>query len=318
MWADGRIMSELRQLADAGFHAGELAVQREAGVQAQAARLTAMLEQATLTGGIAGFLADRTFLVLTGQDEAARLWTTVVTGAQGFIAVLSETAVAIHARIPTGDPLHGLPPGQKIGMVAIEFATRRRVRVNGILAVASEELLIVDVEQAYGNCPQYIQQRLLQPCESRAGGLREVRQDATLTDENATLIRSADTFFLGTIHPGRGADASHRGGAPGFVRVDGNRRLWWPDYRGNNMFNSLGNLAVDPEAALLFLDFRTGRTVQLSGTAAVEFDHAGEAGDDDGTGRRVVFDIRCVTSARHLAVREVVHRPYPRNPALSN
>jgi hypothetical protein len=84
------------------------------------------------------------------------------------------------------------------------------------------------------------------------------------------------------------------------------------------MFNSLGNLAVDPEAALLFLDFQTGRTVQLSGTAAVEFDHTGEAGDDDGTGRRVVFDIQCMTSARLLAVHEIAHRPYPRNPALTD
>lgn len=63
-----------------------------------------------------------------------------------------------------------------------------------------------------------------------------------------------------------GADASHRGGAPGFVRVD-ESGFWWPDYPGNNLFNSLGNLAVNPEAALLFFHFTAGRILHLSGTA---------------------------------------------------
>jgi predicted pyridoxine 5'-phosphate oxidase superfamily flavin-nucleotide-binding protein len=85
--------------------------------------------------------------------------------------------------------------------------------------------------------------------------------------DRTRLIAEADTFFLGTIHPERGADASHRGGPPGFVHVvdDG---LWWPDFPGNNMFNSLGNLAVDPTAALLFIDYATGATLHMSGAAA--------------------------------------------------
>src|ERR1700675_4690823 len=98
----------------------------------------------------------------------------------------------------------------------------------------------------------------------------DVRRDVVLSPEDAALIRSADTFFPRTTNPDRGSDSSLRGGTPGFVRVDG-RWLWWPDYPGNNLFNSFGNLAVDPEAALLFLDFPTGHTVHLSGTAAVEW-----------------------------------------------
>ena len=89
-----------------------------------------------------------------------------------------------------------------------------------------------------------------------------IERAAALSPKHAQLIANADTFFLGTIHPSRGADASHRGGPPGFVRVDGNR-LWWPDYPGNNMFNSFGNLAVDPSAALLFIDFDTGTALQF-------------------------------------------------------
>ena len=121
--------------------------------------------------------------------------------------------------------------------------------------------------------------------------------------------RGADTFFLGTVNPERGADASHRGGPAGFVRLDGTTGLWWPDYQGNNLFNSLGNLAIDPEAALLFFSFRDGRALQLSGTASVEWDHAGEPGDGAGTGRRVVFAVNHLISGRHLGAREITHVP---------
>ena len=130
------------------------------------------------------------------------------------------------------------------------------------------------------------------------------------------MIRRADTFFLGTTHPERGSDASHRGGPSGFVRVDGND-LWWPDYPGNNMFNSFGNLAVDPTAALLFVDFPTGRTVHLSGTAAVHWD-AGVPGDDGQTGRRARFTTERVVSGRLLPVRETAHTGYTRNPPLTD
>jgi hypothetical protein len=109
-----------------------------------------------------------------------------------------------------------------------------------------------------------------------------------LSREAAEIVRSADTFFLGTQHPERGADASHKGGNPGFVRVEGTDIIW-PDYAGNNMFNSMGNLAVDPTASLLFVDFTTGKTLQLSGSARVELRAATDESDDTSTGRWVRF-----------------------------
>ena len=276
-----------------------------------------MLEPASLVGDIAGFLAERTFLVMAGRDAGDRLWTTALLGSPGFLRVISEAELAIHAALPVGDPLHELPAGQRVGMITIEFATRRRVRLNGTLASVGGDALRVDVEQAYGNCRKYIQPRILQPVDAAPLELHEIRHDVALSAEDTALIRSADTFFIGTTYPGRGTDASHRGGPVGFVRVEGNR-LWWPDYRGNNMFNTLGNLAVDPEASLLFIDFATGRTVQLAGRGVVEFDHAGEPGDDGGTGRRVVFDAESVVSGRLLGARETDHAPYERNPAITD
>jgi hypothetical protein len=102
----------------------------------------------------------------------------------------------------------------------------------------------------------------------------------------------------------------------GLVRVEGNE-LWWPDYPGNKMFNSLGNLAVDPTAALLFAGFGSGRVLHLSGTAVTEWGARGEPGDDGGTGRRVRFTVSAVQSGPPLPVRSRQVAPYHQNPPLT-
>ena len=305
------------RLADVGFHAGELAVQRRAGTREEAERLSPMLDPAELRGGIVAFLADRTFAVITARDADGRLWSSPLTGPAGFLEAVTPTTLSIHARLPEGDPLHGLPAGQQAGLVVVEFATRRRVRVNGTLTTAGGGALAIDVEQAYGNCPQYIHQRVLAPGDPGQRDLGDMRRDAELSPADAELVSGADTFFLGTTNPERGSDTSHRGGTPGFVRVDGGR-VWWPDYPGNNLFNSFGNLAVDPEASLLFFDFPTGRTLQLSGTAEVHWDTAGRPGDDGQTGRRAVFTVQRLVGGLLLPSRQIADNPYPRNPALTD
>jgi predicted pyridoxine 5'-phosphate oxidase superfamily flavin-nucleotide-binding protein len=254
-------------MADQGFHDGELAVQERAGVRAQAARLGgAMLAVPDLNGGISNFLADRDFAVITARDVDGRLWVSPLFAAPGFLQAHDRT-LRVGATPGSGDPLHGLPAGQPVGMLAIEFAIRRRVRVNGTLIRSDPDGMELFVDQAFGNCPKYIHPRHLDPVE-RAGGAERLDH---LTAEHVALITHADTFFLGTVHPTRGADASHRGGPAGFVRVE-DGALWWPDYPGNNMFNSFGNIEVDPTAALLFIDFDSGARLHVSGTAAVEWD----------------------------------------------
>ncbi|MFI1990849.1 pyridoxamine 5'-phosphate oxidase family protein [Actinoplanes sp. NPDC020271] len=304
---------------DTGFHGGEIAVQRQAGVRHEAARLSRMLEPTELSGGIARFLAERTFLALTARDGAGRLWTTAVAGRPGLLEVRSGSELAVHAGIAAGDPLTGLAAGQQVGTTSVDFARQRRVRINGTLTVATAKLLVVDAEQAYGNCPQFIQPRLLAPDDAAPPATAEddTRHGTTPEPADLALIRAADTFFLGTAHPDRGADASHRGGPPGFVRVD-DRGLWWPDYPGNNMFNSLGNLAVNPEAALLFPDFATGGSLHLSGTARIEWGEAGRPGDDGHSGRLIRFRPHHLVATHHLALHEVAHRSYAHNPPLTS
>ncbi len=251
-----------------GFHSGELAVQRRAGVQQQAARLSTMVARGELRGGIAGFLANATFAAITGRDASGRLWTSPVVGPPGFLKAASPTTLVIDAIPNAQDPLHQLPSGQPVGLIVMDFAGRRRLRINGRLSAAGAGLTI-DVAQAYGNCPQHIHPRSPSPGEQTQEA-RLIHTGNALQPDDVDQVQSSDTFFLGTTHPEFGNDASHRGGPAGFVRADAHG-LSWPDFPGNNMFNSLGNLAVDPAAALLFIDFATGRTIQLSGTAAVRW-----------------------------------------------
>lgn len=73
--------------------------------------------------------------------------------------------------------------------------------------------------------------------------------------------------------------------------------LWWPDYDGNNLFNSLGNIVVDPATSLLFLDASRSSVLQLSGRAALEWAAPGALEPDEQTGRRVRFTPALVRSA---------------------
>lgn len=246
-----------------GFHEGELAVQRQAGVEDMANRLGGMLAPPDLSGGARMFLAERDFVVLTARDRDDRLWTVPLLRRPGFLKVTSADELRLEA-FPNA-PLAELAAGQHVGLIVIDFATRRRMRINGTIAASDHSGLSIAVDQAYGNCPRFIHPRHVLPASDPV-----IIRSEFLTAEHVQLIESADTFFLGTAHPSHGFDSSHRGGEPGFVTVH-NGTLGWPDYPGNNMFNSLGNIAVDSRCALLFVDFDSGRALHLSGDAVIEW-----------------------------------------------
>jgi hypothetical protein len=269
-----------------GFHDGELAVQRRAGVEAAASRLTGMLARPDLRGGLGRFLSGRTYAAISARDGSGRLWVSPLTGRPGFLEATGADTLTVHAVPRAGDPLHGLPAGQQVGLLAIEYAARRRARLNGRLVTAGPDRLEIEVAEAYGNCPQYIPSR---PLPALAMPEPDLRTRSELSAADLAMVGSLDTFVLGTTHPERGNDASHRGGMPGFLRAESSHRLVWDDLPGNQMFNSLGNLAVDPAAALLLVDPLTGRVLALSGRAEVLWDVTASP-----TGRRVAFEIEAL------------------------
>ncbi|MEV6863396.1 pyridoxamine 5'-phosphate oxidase family protein [Streptosporangium subroseum] len=281
-----------------GFHEGERAVQLRTGVTAEADRLSGMLDPPSLDGGAHRFLAAQEFAVFAARDASGRLWASPIVAPEGFLDARGQT-LTVKALPAAGDPLSAMPAGQSIGVIAIDFARRRRLRVNGTLVTSDETGFTINVDQAYGNCPQFIHRREIHSstAENQARPVASVERGSALTEPQRLLIGRADTFFLGTTHPSRGNDASHRGGPPGFVQATAHE-LWWPDYPGNNMFNSLGNLTVDATTGILFLDFTNGDTLHLSGTATIEWDPPDSPKDDAHTGRGVRF-----------VVNDVIHLP---------
>jgi len=133
---------------------------------------------------------------------------------------------------------------------------------------AGRHAIEMRTDEVFGNCPKYIQARAPEPGAAHERGGLAVRSHA-LSESQRLAIERADTLFIASVHADAGADASHRGGQPGFVRVPHERRLLIPDYAGNNMFQTLGNIAADPRVGLLFVDFDTGTTLQMTGRAQI-------------------------------------------------
>lgn len=258
---------------------------------------------ATLVAGEAGFVRtpdDRTLqigaLPRQGDPVRAILEGRSASGAEAGAAAGAEAGAASGAEVDAASACPSPPPGVAtggpatgvpIGVLGIELSTRRRNRANGVVTSVDASGFGVAVRQSFGNCPKYIQVR--RPLEGpgraaavEAGGpARRISQ--ALPEDAAALVRNADTFFLASTTPAplraaaAGADVSHRGGPPGFVALErdpdtGAAVLTVPDYQGNFLFNTLGNLALEPRCGLVFPDFETGALLSLTGLAAVLWD----------------------------------------------
>src|SRR5260370_33094462 len=138
------------------------------------------------------------------------------------------------------------------------------------VAVGANEVLGVGGEGFCANCPKYITRREIK-IEPREQIEKEERvcQGHKFGKPQILMAVATDVLFVATGHPQRGADASHRGGNPGFVKVVDANTLRIPDYSGNSLFNTLGNLLVDPGYGMLIPTFQSGRMLQLTGTAKV-------------------------------------------------
>jgi predicted pyridoxine 5'-phosphate oxidase superfamily flavin-nucleotide-binding protein len=255
------------------FHSGELELQTRAGVRETADRVAKGIHS-VIPEAAGAFLEERRLVVLAATDARNRPWASLLTGLEGFARRVDDHTIRIDAVPAPDDPLAmNLTTGSLAGLLVPDFASRRRIRVNGRLEIVDGAILI-HVDQAYSNCPKYIQLRKPDR-ESRGTRPRQVERSASLQAHQRDWIRRTDTFFIATLAPGEGADASHRGGMPGFVRIE-KQELIWRDYPGNAMFNTLGNIVKNPRAGILIPDFVTGSTLQMTGRASIDSNSAGE------------------------------------------
>lgn len=265
------------------FHEGERAVQARVGVREKMEELGGRVIRDFMPDQHREFFAMLPFIVLGALDPAQQPWATVLAGPPGFMRSPDPRHLVIGARPASFDPLAGaLGAGAPVGLLGIQPHTRRRNRMNGNVGTASPVgLLEIAVTQSFGNCPKYIQAReptYVAPDRSEVAVRNGERR---LDSAGQAMVRAADTFFIASAHPdaathstrSRGVDVSHRGGKPGFVKVhDDGSHLTVPDFVGNYLFQTIGNLQLNPRAGLVFVDFASGDLLYVAARGSIVWD----------------------------------------------
>ncbi len=264
------------------YHPGEMAVQERAGARDFAERAGRQVIRDHMPDQHRAFFATLSYAFMGNLDEQDRPWASVLSGPVGFLRSPDPRHLLVSALPLWGNPARGLLHiGAPVAFVGVELHTKRRNRLTGKITALHEGGFTFEVDQSFGNCPQYIQTRAPAgtiPTSSSATRALGSRLDARA----AEIVRNSDTLFIasaspraGTDNPVEGVDVNHRGGRPGFVRVEereGRTVLTFPDFIGNSAFNTLGNIALNPRAGLLVLDFQTGDLITLTGHAEVIWD----------------------------------------------
>jgi uncharacterized protein len=266
---------------DKVFHAGEEEIHALLGVSEEARQLEGMIKD-RLAPAAMRLLPSFSFVLAASIENSGNVWTSFLTGPKDFISVVSDKIIAL-STISDERFLDNIKANREIGLLFINFEARIRLRVNGTLSIEDGRMLLT-IKQSYFNCPKYIQARKFERLPQVHQ--RKEANRTRLEDSYIKIIQNADTFFISTYVAEQGADCSHRGGSPGFVEVLDDRTLRWLDYPGNNLYNTIGNLHVNPKCGLLFIDFPNNRIIQLTGTAQFI------ANDDDS--RFVVFSSELV------------------------
>ena len=264
----------------APFHAGERALQAQTGWRDRMEAMGPRVIRDYMPDQHREFFTQLPFLVVGSLDAELQPWASVLAAPPGFVHSPDATHLRIDALPAAGDPLAAqLAQGASLGLLGIEPHTRRRNRMNGTVESLGADGFTVAVQQSFGNCPRYIQAREPVFAAPRNDGGAPVQRLEALDLAAERLIGSADTLFIATAYPdeaaagdaadarSHGVDVSHRGGLPGFVRVDEGGVLTVPDFNGNRFFNTLGNLVAHPRAGLLFIDFDSGELLHVAATA---------------------------------------------------
>lgn len=259
------------------FHAGEQLLQKrvDPNLPRRMARTAEVALRDFMPEQHRDFFSILPTLVVGSVDDHGRPWASMLAGRPGFVTSPDPVTLQVQARPVPGDSLaQTLKHDAPLGILGLQPETRRRNRMNGRVSFLQPDGFTVHVEQSFGNCPQYIQARL--PRFVGAPAEPPVKEElSVLSPRAALMLAETDTLFIATHAAGEGVDVSHRGGKPGFMKVEqkaGYTQLTLPDFRGNNFFNTLGNIALDSRAGILVVNYDSGDLLQLTGEAEIVWD----------------------------------------------
>lgn len=306
------------------YHSGELKAQAKAGTRGVAIELAvAMRSSLSFSSDHDAFLAAQSFAVVTSVNlNTGDIWVSPLFGKQGDLTAISEKEIAISTdSIPEGDVLSSVEAGTPLSMLGIDLNKRIRHRINGAALIAADNAdatLHLQVKEYSPNCPKYINRREIVYDVNKAkpidrSATREER--ATLTESDQAFVQSMDTLWIGSYAPDVGADTNHRGGRPGFIRVLSPSIIEWPEYRGNGMFFTSGNLESHDRAGVTLFDFETGSMIQMTGRAVVDWNHDGRY---EGASRAIIFHIEKLIRTDHVTSHRWKRLDYsPYNPNIA-
>lgn len=253
------------------YHQGQLSIQEEAKTTIVAARL------ADWVGPVVEFaLGAEVFLLALERDGELRF--TVLSGRPPLLEVEGQSQRRHSAGESEESPLLRFPaslvPAPQVpvpcGGLAISLATSRRARLNGLLRASGDATELV-TEETFTLCRKYIAGAALSEGAALVEGTARrgpvARRPLSLGDPwLRDLLAKTETAFLATISPTGAPDVAHRGGPPGFLQLDpASGVLRWPEYVGDGVFKSAGNLRASRRFTLLVPELETGEGVELAG-----------------------------------------------------
>ena len=286
-------------MEDSYWHNGESQIHAALGITEKMQRLGELMIRNYMPVQHRDFFTELEFVVLSALDEYGRVWPFIWSGKSGFISSPNPTHLVIERGPISGQP-DGLllRAGDKISLLGIVPETKRRNRMNGTIVTADPLKIEIKVDQSFGNCPRYIHMR----AKGRNTKPGPVKDRKKLSDADKAHISAADTLFIASrvpnldATPHRGIDVNHRGGLPGFVKLQDDNAIIIPDYAGNNFFNTLGNILKDSRAGLLIPNFESGDILILNGHAKVILeDH--ESAEKFGSHRYIIFTPNIIRGA---------------------
>lgn len=235
------------------YHEGQRAIQREANSVACADKLSAWV------GPVADFARLADLVVLTRVKD----------GEQG-VGALSGSAPLVGAR-GDGPEIELVfpscitalfPAGERLSGIVINPSLARRSRFGGVLR-EEDGAPRLDCGIAFTNCRKYMTPTASVPAAPHFGPTAE----EPLPPDHPWVVRmieQSETVFLLSASPDGLADASHRGGPPGFLHYDpAGATLGWTEYLGDGMFVSAGHIRATGRFSLVVLDFATGDALRL-------------------------------------------------------
>ncbi|KAI9890488.1 MAG: hypothetical protein M1814_003972 [Vezdaea aestivalis] len=254
-----------------------------------------------LTAGAAWMMEDSSLLVVGTLDDDDQPWTSIWGGTEGTAQKIQANIVAIGTNIDrdndpvvrallgnhsAGSIVRSEGRGKMISALGLNLEQRRRIKLFGRMVAGAykkpeaadtspssdvdEAQVIIKIEESMNNCPKYINTRHVRPVQPEP---HLVSETLPLHPDAIKLVEKSDMLFISSSNHDEDMDSNHRGGPPGFVRVlaneDAGTVLVYPEYSGNRLYQTLGNLQMTPKAGITFPDYDTGDVLYLTGETTI-------------------------------------------------